>query len=106
MPSRNGSSFVFEGMAATSESYYVRSESGNALPSGMIAGNHTAASWVSKAATQMVTAAGVYAFAPAALFEILQQLEKDTFSASPIDSAGASLAMYKSSQIVPNPARD
>jgi hypothetical protein len=40
------------------------------------------------------------------LFEILPQLEKVTFSGSPIDSAGAISAMFKRSQVVPNPARD
>jgi hypothetical protein len=103
---RNGSSLVFEGTTATSESYYVRSEGGDALPSGTIAGNHAAAFSVSTAATQLVAAAGAYAFAPAALFEILPQLEKVTFSGSPIDSAGAISAMFKRSQVVPNPARD
>ena len=103
---RNGSSLIFEGTTATSESYYVRSEGGDALPSGTITGNHAAAFSVSTAATQLVNAAGAYAFAPAALFEILPQLEKVTFSGSPIDSAGAISAMFKRSQVVPNPARD
>lgn len=103
---RNGSSLVFEGTTATNESYYVRSEGGDALPSGTIAGNHAAAFSVSTAATQLVAAAGAYAFAPAALFEILPQLEKVTFSGSPIDSAGAISAMFKRTQVVPNPARD
>jgi hypothetical protein len=103
---RNGSSLIFEGTTATSESYYVRSEGGDALPSGTIAGNHAAAFSVSTTATQLVNAAGAYAFAPAALFEIMSQLEKVTFSGSPIDSAGAISAMFKRSQVVPNPARD
>ena len=103
---RNGSSLVFEGTTATNASYYVRSEGGDALPSGTIAGNHAAAFSVSTAATQLVAAAGAYAFAPAALFEILPQLEKVTFSGSPIDSAGAISAMFKRTQVVPNPARD
>ncbi|ALK08966.1 hypothetical protein [Blastochloris viridis] len=103
---RNGSSLVFEGATATSESYYVRSEGGDALPSGTIAGNHAAAFTVSTAATQLVTAAGAYAFAPAGLFEILPQLEKVTFSASPIDSVAALSALFKRTQVVPNPARD
>lgn len=103
---RNGSSLIFEGTTATSESYYVRSEGGDALPSGTIAGNHAAAFSVSTAATQLVNAAGAYAFAPQGLFEIMPQLEKVTFSGSPIDSAGAISAMFKRSQVVPNPARD
>ncbi|MTW18363.1 hypothetical protein GJ689_19355 [Rhodoplanes serenus] len=103
---RNGSSLVFEGTTATSESYYVRSEGGDALPSGTIAGNHVAAFSVSTAATQLVTAAGAYAFAPQGLFEILPQLEKVTFTASPIDSVAALSALFKRTQVVPNPARD
>jgi hypothetical protein len=103
---RNGSSLIFEGTTATSESYYVRSEGGDVLPSGTIAGNHAAAFSVSTAATQLVNAAGAYAFAPQGLFEIMPQLEKVTFSGSPIDSAGAISAMFKRSQVVPNPARD
>ena len=103
---RNGSSLVFEGTTATSESYYVRSEGGDALPSGTIAGNHAAAFSVSTAATQLVNAAGAYAFAPQGLFEIMPQLEKVTFSASAVDSVGALSALFKRTQVVPNPARD
>lgn len=103
---RNGSSLVFEGTTATNESYYVRSEGGDALPSGTIAGNHAAAFSVSTAATQLVNAAGAYAFAPQGLFEIMPQLEKVTFSASAIDSVGALSALFKRTQVVPNPARD
>lgn len=103
---RNGSSLVFEGTTATNESYYVRSEGGDALPSGTIAGNHAAAFSVSTAATQLVNAAGAYAFAPQGLFEIMPQLEKVTFSASAVDSVGALSALFKRTQVVPNPARD
>jgi hypothetical protein len=103
---RNGASLVLEGVTATSESFYVRSEGGDALPSGTIAGNHATGFTVSSAATQLVAAAGAYAFAPAAVFEIMPQLEKVTFSASPIDSVAALSALFKRSQVVPNPARD
>jgi hypothetical protein len=61
---------------------------------------------VSTTATQLVAAAGAYAFAPQGLFEILPQLEKVTFSASPIDSTGSLSALYKRTQVVPNPARE
>lgn len=104
--SRNGSSIVFEGSSTTNESYYVRSEGGDALPSGTINGNHAASFSVSTTATQLVAAAGAYAFAPQGLFEILPQLEKVTFSASPIDSTGSLSALYKRTQVVPNPARE
>lgn len=102
---RNGASLLFEGTTATSQSYYVRSEGGEAMPSGTITGNHVAAFSVSSAATQLVNAAGAYAFAPQGLFEIMPQLEKVTFSASPIDSVSGLSALFKRSQVVPNPAR-
>lgn len=103
---RNGASLVLEGVSATSESYYVRSEGGDALPSGTIAGLHATGFTVSTAATQLVSASGAYAFAPASVFEIMPQLEKVTFSASPIDSVAGLSALFKRSQVVPNPARD
>lgn len=100
---RNGLSMLLEGSSATSASFYARSESGDALPSGTIAGNHTV-SIGSTAPVQLVNTPFCYSFTPTTLYELIAQLEAFTWLDKTIDSTNAIASIRsKREQVIPDP---
>ena len=101
----NGTSMVLENATATNASFYVRSESGDSLPSGTILGNHSA-TISSTASVQAINAALTYAFQPQSEFRLTQFIDGVQWSDSAIDTLNASASRYKRTQVVPDPAAE
>ncbi len=103
--SRNGVSVIFDAGTATAASYYVRSEGGSALPSGVINASPNV-TFGNTAATVLASSGNAYAFAPANMYDIICKSEGLSLSAVTVDSASSSPTVVKRTQVVPNPIRD
>jgi hypothetical protein len=97
----NGTSLLFENATVTNASYYVRSESGDALPSGTILGNH-AITCATTASVQAIAAALTYAFQPTNEFRLTQFIDGIQWSDVGVDALGTSTNRYKRTQVVPD----
>lgn len=82
----DGTSMIFENASATNASFYVRSESGDALPSGTIAGNHSVTIGTT-ASVQLVNAAYSYAFAPTSEYRLNLASDRIQWHDSAVDVA-------------------
>ena len=81
---QNGTSMIFENATATNASFYARSEAGDVLPSGTIAGNHS--STISTTASfQAVNAAYNYTFQPTTEFKAAIQADRLQWHDSVVD---------------------
>jgi hypothetical protein len=97
----NGTSMIFENATATNASYYVRAESGDALPSGTILGNH-AVTCATTASVQAINAALTYAFQPTNEFRLTQFIDGIQWSDVGVDALGTSTNRYKRTQVTPD----
>lgn len=97
----NGTSMILENATATNASFYVRSESGDALPSGTIAGNHSV-TILTIASVQAINTAGAYAFQPTNEFRLTQFVSGVQWSDVNVDSLFAPNNRYKRTQVAPN----
>ncbi len=97
----NGTSMIFENAVATNASFYVRAKSGDALPSASAPGSH-AASILSTASFQAITAAATYAFQPTNEYRLSQFIDGIQWSDVAVDSIGAATSRYKRTQVVPD----
>lgn len=98
----NGVAEIFENVTATNASLYVRSESGDALPSGTVAGNHSSTVGTT-ASTQLVNSAYTYAFAPSTEFRLLLQSDRVQWADSTVDATAQMAARGTRTQVCPNP---
>ena len=101
----NGASMIFENATATNASFYVRSESGDALPSGAIIGFHSITT-LSTASVQAINAAMTYSFQPTNEFRLAMMIDGIQWSDAVIDTLAASNNRYKRTQVVPDTAPD
>lgn len=102
---RDGSSMVFEGTSATQASFYVRSEGGDSIPSGTVAGNQGVAVGTS-ASVQLVNTTAAYAFTPTTQTELFVQPDAVTWIDTIIDTQTAAFGVrHKRTQVVPNPSK-
>lgn len=99
--SPNGTSMIFENATATNASFYVRSESGDTLPSGTITGNH-AVTTPSTASVQPVITTGSYSFQPTNEFRLTQFVDGIQWSDSLVDTLATANNRYKRTQVVPD----
>ena len=100
---KNGISQIFENTSATNASMYVCSESGDALPSATIIGNHSV-SCGSTASLQLVgSLPRTYAFAPTTEFRVVAQADRVQWSDVSMDSVGQSNNRLGRVQVCPNP---
>jgi hypothetical protein len=97
----NGTSMILENTTATNASFYVRSESGDVLPSGTIAGNQ-AVTIGTTASIQPVNAANAYAFQPTNEYKFTQFVDGIQWSDSLIDTVAAANNRIKRTQVVPD----
>lgn len=98
---QNGASQIFEQASSVQASAYVRSESGDALPSGTIAGSHS----ITVGATtsvQLANAAFSYAFAPTTEYRLTAQADRLQWSDAAVDSVAASSARLMRNQVCPD----
>lgn len=100
---QNGVSQIFENASATNASLYVRSESGDALPSGTVAGNH-AVTVGTTAPTQLINSAYTYAFAAATEFRLLLQSDRIQWADSAVDATSQMSNRGLRTQVAPDPS--
>ena len=102
---RNGVAQIFENATVTNASLYVRSESGDALPSGTIAGSHSTTVGTT-ASVQLVNAAYTYAFSPTTEFRFLMQSDRLQWADSAVDATTQMSARATRTQVCPDPSEE
>jgi len=102
---QNGVSQIFDNATITNASFYIRSESGDALPSGTILGNHTV-TVATAASVQLVNAAYTYAFSPTSEYRINVQADRIQAYDSPVDSLVQTTGRLLRTQVCPDPSVD
>lgn len=98
---QSGISQIFENTTATNASLYVRSNAGDALPSGTIAGAHVVTT-ASTASVQAVNAAYNYAFQPTSEFRFAMMADRTQWSDSALDTVAQSTSRLARSQVIPD----
>lgn len=99
----NGTSMVFENATATNASFYIRSEAGDALPSGTALGNHSV-TILTTASVQAVNTAYAYAFQPTDEYRLTLQADRVQWSNVAIDAVTQSASLVNRNQVVPDPS--
>jgi hypothetical protein len=98
----NGVSQIFETTTATQATLNIRSESGDALPSGTIAGAQSATVGTT-ASVQLVNAPFQYAFAPTTEFRINVQADRVQWSDAAVDVITQTTNRLNRTQVCPDP---
>ncbi len=99
----NGASQIFENATVTNASYYVRSETGDALPSGTITGSHSVTTVGSTASAQLVNAPFAYAFAPTTEYRVNVQTDRVQWSDVGVDAITQAGNRQIRTQVCPDP---
>lgn len=102
---QNGVSQIFDNATITNASFYLRSESGDVLPSGTILGNHSI-TVATAASVQLINSAHTYAFSPTSEFRINIQADRIQGADSPIDSLVQATGRLLRTQVCPDPSAD
>jgi hypothetical protein len=100
---RNGVSEIFENATATNASLYIRSESGDALPSGTVAGSHSV-TVATTASVQLVNSAFQYAFAPSSEFRLFVQADRTQWADGAVDAVAQTTNRLLRTQVCPDPS--
>ena len=100
---QNGISEIFEQPTVTQASLYIRSESGDALMSGTIAGNHSVTIGTT-APVQLVNAAYTYAFAPTTEYRLFVQADRTQWADSAVDALTQTTSRLLRTQVCPDPS--
>lgn len=103
--SQNGISQIFENATVTNASIYVRSEAGDALPSGTIAGSHSIAVGTTLS-IQLVSAANQYAASPTTEFRFFGQADRFQAADGGIDGVAQTVSRLLRTQVCPDPSHD
>jgi len=98
----DGLSLIFENATATNASFYTRSESGDAFPSGTIAGSHSVAIGTT-ASVQLVNSPYQYAFAPTTEYRFILQADRVQVQDQAIDVLSGSTSRLLRTSVVPSP---
>lgn len=99
---QNGISQIFEQPTATQSSLYIRSESGDALPSGTVAGSHSVTVGTT-ASVQLVTAPYQYAFSPTTEYRLFVQADRTQWADSSVDVLTQTASRLLRTQVCPDP---
>jgi hypothetical protein len=102
---RNGMSEIFENSSATNASLYIRSASGDVLPSGGVNNNQTVGV-SSTASNQSILAAYTYSFLPTSEYRFVLQSDRAQWMDVAIDSANAPTPRLLRTQVIPDPTKD
>lgn len=100
----NGVSTIFENTSTTNASLYIRSESGDALPSGTLNGNHSTTAG-STSSTVPIAGAYTYGFQPTTEFRLSMQADRVQWTDVPVDSTAQTSHRISRTQICPNPSK-
>lgn len=99
----NGISEIFENTTVTNASLYIRSESGDALPSGTIAGNQSA----TIGTTAPIQLAGnvpySYSFSPTTEYRLFVQADRTQWADSGVDAVAQTSSRGLRTQVCPDP---
>jgi len=98
----DGIAQIFENATATNASLYVRSESGDAYPSGTVNGNHSV-TINSSASVQAINAYNTFAFTPTTEYKIFAQSDRVQWVDSPVDSVAQTTNRLLRTQVCPSP---
>ena len=98
----NGIAQIFENATATNASFYIRSESGDALPSGTLAGNHSATIGTT-ASVALVTSPFTYSYSPTTEFRIFAQSDRTQWVDSAVDAVAQTTNRLLRTQVCPDP---
>lgn len=99
---QNGASEIFENATATNASFYVRSESGDVLPSGSAAANHSVTVGTT-AGVQAVATARCYAWQPTTEFRLAMQADRCQWHDSAVDAITGTTNRVTRTQVIPDP---
>lgn len=98
-----GTSMIFESPTVTNASIYIRSESGDALPSGTATGNHSAAI-LTTASVQAINSANTYAFQPTNEYRLRMMADRLRWTNAPVDTNNQETAIGNPrTQVIPSP---
>lgn len=97
----NGVSQIFENTVATNASFYVRTEGGDALPSGGVNTTH-AATINTTASTQLVATGYTRAFVPTSEYRLSLQPERLQWFDATVDGLGQPNARSTRTQVLPH----
>lgn len=98
---KNGVAQIFENASATNASLYVRSDAGDSLPSGTIAGNHSITVGT-RASAQLVNTKDAFAFTASTEYRISAAADRVQWSDAPVDTtAQASNRLVRSQVTLP-----
>lgn len=95
---------IFENASATNASLYIRSNSGDALPSGTVAGNHSV-TVATTASVQLVNTAYAYAFVPSTEYRINVQADRTQWADSAVDAVAQTSNRLLRTQVCPDPTK-
>jgi hypothetical protein len=98
----NGIALIFENATATNGSFYTRSESGDAYPSGTVLGNHSLTIGTT-APIQLINSPFTYSFSPTTEYRFVVQADRNQFSDSAVDTLAASTNRLVRTQVCPDP---
>ena len=102
---QNGAAQIFENASVTQASLYIRSESGDALPSGTIVGSHVVTVGTT-APVQLVNAPYSYAFAPSTEFRLNLQADRTQWYDSAVDAISQTTSRLLRTQVCPDPEHE
>ncbi len=100
---QNGISQIFENTTVTQASLYIRSESGDALPSGVIAAAHPVTVGTT-APVQLINSPFQYTFVPTSEFRIFAQADRVQWADSAIDTLTQTTSRLLRTQVCPDPS--
>lgn len=100
---QNGLAQIFEQATATQASMYIRSEAGDALPSGTIAGNHSVTVGTT-ASVQLVNVAYQYAFSPTTEYRLFVQADRTQWTDGAVDAISQTSSRLLRTQVCPDPS--
>jgi hypothetical protein len=98
---KNGVAQIFENASATQASLYVRSEAGNSLPSGAIAGQHSVTVGT-RASVQPVSLKDTFVFSPSTEYRFIVSADRVQWSDAPVDTSAQASSRLVRSQIAPS----
>jgi hypothetical protein len=101
----DGTSMIFENTSATNASIYVRSNSGDALPSGTTLATNHSVTVATTTSVQLVTASNAYAFAPTSEQKLNMAIDRVQWHDQSRDVASGSTQRAFVNSVCPNAAK-
>lgn len=101
---QNGVSEIFENATVTNASLYIRSESGDALPSGTVAGNQSATIGTTASIQLAGAVPYTYSFSPTSEYRILVQADRTQWTDSAVDALAQASSRGLRTQVCPDPS--